>query len=51
MEGNQRFRVDAGCMNAQYFIAYCMCRVFENEKEFLLLRIEFTSQIKQSKQS
>lgn len=51
MEGNQRFRVDAGCMNAQYSIAYCMCCVMENEKEFLLLRIECTSQIIHSKQS
>lgn len=43
MEGNQRFRVDAGCMNAQYSIAYCMCCVFENEKEFFFFAAELNA--------
>ncbi len=33
IEGKHRLRVDAGCMNVQYFIAYSMSCVSENEKE------------------
>lgn len=33
IEGKHRLRVDAGCMNAQYSIAYSMSCVSENEKE------------------